>query len=65
MIVCDYIPIGGRDIDEANFDFINELKPDDVIVGVENRDGNANVKFHQADIVVRFPLREGLQRRHP
>lgn len=26
---------------------------DDVIVGVENRDGNANVKFHQADTLER------------
>ena len=26
---------------------------DDVIVGVENRDGNANVKFHQADTLKR------------
>lgn len=26
---------------------------DDVIVGVENRDGNANVKFHQADSLER------------
>lgn len=27
---------------------------DDVIVGVENRDGNANVKFHQADTLGRI-----------
>lgn len=30
--VCDYIPIVGRDIDQANTDFINELKPDDIVV---------------------------------
>lgn len=30
--VCDYIPIGGCDIDQANSDFLNELKPDDIVV---------------------------------
>ena len=31
----------------------DKVTGDDVIVGVENRDGNANVKFHQADTLER------------
>lgn len=30
--VCDYVPIVGRNLDEANADFLRELLPDDVVV---------------------------------
>lgn len=30
--VCDYIPIGGCDIDQANYYFLMELMPDDIVV---------------------------------
>lgn len=30
--VCDYIPIAGSNLDEANADFLRELKPEDIVV---------------------------------
>lgn len=30
--VCDYIPIAGRNLDEANADFLSELNPEDIVV---------------------------------